>query len=368
MVFYAYAGYLLILIILAKFKKEELSIGEEYQPSISMIIAAYNEEKAIRGKIKESLALDYPKDKLEIIIASDASTDHTDNIVKEFAKDGVILVRQEKRNGKTAVQNFSVSRANGKILVFSDATTIFNKDVLKKLSRHFVDFRVGCVGGEEHFIRSDNEISEEAGFFWKYEALIRQKESDFNTMIGVSGCIFAIRKELYDSLDEGLIEDFALPLKVAKKGFKVVYEKEAIAYERAVPDTKAELARKTRIVSGGINVVWQLRTLLNPFKYPLLSFQIISHKLCRWLAPLFMITLFLSSLVLMPLQTGYFVIGMLQILFYLGALIGYFAQKQLWIPKILRLAYHFCIINSAAILGIIQFFHREKRTVWEPIR
>lgn len=367
-VFYAYVGYILTLLIFSKFKEKKLVKDEEFYPSISMIIAAYNEEKVIRNKIEQTLVLEYPKTKLEIIIASDASTDRTDDIVREFVGDGAILVRQETRKGKTAIQNFAVSRAKGEILVFSDATTVFNKDALKKLSRHFVDSRIGCVGGEEHFIKSDNEIFEEAGFFWKYETLIRQKESNFNTMIGVSGCIFAIRRELYEMLDEGLIEDFALPLKVAEKGFKVMYEKEAIAYERAVSDTRSELSRKTRIVSGGINVVWQMRRLLNPLKYPALSFQIISHKIFRWLSPIFMMSLFISNLFLMSSGTGYFVIGMIQILFYLAAVTGYFAQNRKWIPRILKLSYHFCVINSAAIFGIAQFLRGEKRTIWQPLR
>jgi cellulose synthase/poly-beta-1,6-N-acetylglucosamine synthase-like glycosyltransferase len=367
-IFYAYAGYFLLLIVLTKFKKERLYQDEKFLPSLSLIVAAYNEEKVIRRKIEESLVLEYPKDKLEIIIASDASVDTTDSIVKEFSKNGVILIRQNERKGKTAVQNLAVSKAKGDVLVFSDATTVFNKDVLKKLSRHFVDFRVGCVGGEEHFIKSGWEISEEASFFWKYETLIRQKESDFNTMIGVSGCIFAIRKELYEVLDEGLIEDFALPLKIAAKGLRTVYEKEAIAYERAVSDTMAELVRKTRIVSGGINVLWRMRALLNPVKYPLLSFQVISHKICRWLASIFIILFFISNLFLMYFGTGFFILGVFQILFYLTAALAYFLKKYKPLPKALRLIYHFCVINFAAIFGIARFICGEKKAAWEPIR
>lgn len=367
-VFYAYIGYLVVLSILVKIKKEDFSIDEEFLPPVSLIIAAYNEEDAIGEKIRQSLSLDYPKNKLQIIIASDASTDKTDELVKDFAREGVILVRQTERRGKTSAQNLAVANANGEILVFSDATTIFDKCALRKLIRHFVDYRVGCVGGEERFIESDKEISAEAGFFWKYETLIREKESEFNTMIGVSGCIFAMRKELYEPLEDGLIEDFTLPLNVAEKGFNTIYEKDAIAYERAVSDTQTELIRKTRIVSGGINVVWKKRALLNPLKYSKLSFQIFSHKICRWLAPIFMITFFISNLFLMQLGILYLILIMLQTIFYLMALVGYFAKSDHKISKVPRLIYHFCIVNSAAILGMAQFLHGEKKTVWQPVR
>lgn len=368
LVFYTYAGYLLVLAVITKFKKNNMGIDDEFLPALSLIIAAYNEEKTIEQKINGSLGMDYPKDRLEIIVASDASTDETDSIVKRFENKGVVLVRQPERGGKTAVQNFAASKAKGEILVFSDATTIYEKDVLKKMVRHFVDFRVGCVGGEEHFIKSDREISEEAGFFWKYETLIRQKESDFNTMIGVSGCIFAIRKELYEPLDESLIEDFALPLKVAAKGFKTIYEKSAVCYEKAAQDTRMELARKTRIVSGGMNVIWKMRDLINPLKYPLLSFQILSHKILRWLAPVFMITLFISNMFLMPMETAFFITGILQILFYATAIIAYFGKNHWKLPKLPRLIYHFCVVNSAAVLGMVQFFRGEKKAIWQPIR
>jgi cellulose synthase/poly-beta-1,6-N-acetylglucosamine synthase-like glycosyltransferase len=367
-VFYAYAGYLLLLMLINKVKKEPIEFDEEFVPSISLIIAAYNEEKVIGRKIEESLALDYPKDKLEIIVASDASTDGTDAIVKSFVHKGVILVRQAERKGKTSAQNLAFSKSTGEVLVFSDATTLLEKDVLRKLSRYFIDFRVGCVGGEERFIESKDEISEEAGFFWKYETLIRRAESDFNTMIGVSGCVFALRKDLYEPLDEALIEDFVLPLKVAAKGYKVVYEKDAIGYERAAPDTGSELKRKTRIVSGGISVVLNMRRLLNPLRHPLLAFQIFSHKICRWLAPVFMVLLFISNMFLLPFGIFYLVLGILQALFYLTALAGYFARNYRRLPRVPRLAYHFCVVNSAAVLGMAQFLRGEKKAIWNPVR
>lgn len=365
---YAYIGYLLILMIMTKFKKKEIIKDDDFIPSVSLIIAAYNEEKVIEKKIKETLKLDYPKEMLEIIVASDACDDKTDQIVNDFADRKVVLVRQDRRKGKTAVQNLAASKARGEVLVFSDATTIFKRDALRKLVRNFKDPSVGCVGGEEHFLKSDKEISEEASFFWKYEQFLRRIESDFHTLIAVSGCVFAIRKELYEPLEESLAEDFALPLKIGSMGFRVVYEKEAIAYEKASMDTKTELTRKTRIVSKGMNVLFKMRHLLNPFKYPLLSFQLISHKIFRWLTPLFMMLLFMSNITLLNASAWFFILGMLQLNFYLLALAGYLLKDYVHKPKLLRLIYHFCIVNLAAFWGIVKFLRGNKKVIWETVR
>lgn len=383
---YVYVGYLTILILLTMFKKNKIVSDNTVTPKVSLIIAAHNEEEVIRRKILESLhSLDYPKDKLEIIVASDASNDKTDDIVRGFADQGVKLVRQNERKGKTAVQNVAAKEAKGEIFVFSDATTIYRKDVISKLVRNFSDPKVGIVGGEEHFIASEDEIAsssaasggetprndgivEEASFFWRYEKLLREKESEFNTMIGASGCVFAIRKELYEPLEDSLIEDFALPLKVASKGYKVVCEKEAIAYERAASNIKTELIRKARIVTGGINVLWKMRYLLNPFKYPLLSFQLFSHKIARWFTPVFMALLFISNMYLMR-ESGFFLaLGLSQIAFYCLALMGYFVRNYRFSPKPIRIAYHFCVMNCAAVLGLLRFLRGDKKVIWTPVR
>ena len=353
---------------------------------VSLIIAAHNEEVVIRRKILEALHdLNYPKDKLEVIIASDASTDRTDEIVKGFLDQGVVLVRQRERKGKTGVQNLAVIQASGEILVFSDATTVYRSGVIRSLVRHFSDPMVGCVGGEEHFIKtadgssliadgkkeknpSRKDIALEASFFWKYEKIIRQKESEFNSMIGVSGCVFAIRKELYEKLDDSLIEDFALPLKVAAKGYKVICENRAIAHEKAAANTGTELARKTRIVTGGVNVLWKMRHLLNPFRYPLLSFQLFSHKIARWFAPLFMVTLFGSNMYLINQSKFFLTVGLAQIIFYGLAIIGHCIRHFKYMPKVVKIVYHFCVMNFAAVFGILRFLKGERRVIWMPAR
>jgi len=367
-IIYAYVGYFLLIFIFNLFKRNKHELDESYFPRVTHIVAAYNEEKVIEEKIKQTLSLNYPKSQIEVIIASDASTDNTDSIVKGFNDDRIVLVRQEKRGGKTSAQNLAVKKAKGEILVFSDATTTLETSALRRLIRHFKDESVGCVGGEERFIKSDNEISTEAGFFWKYEKLLRRQESKFNTMIGVSGCVFAIRKKLYEPLDDVLIEDFILPLKLASQGLKTVCEKKAIAYERATKDTKEEFSRKARIVAGGIGVIVNMRHLLNPFKYPLLAFQIISHKIFRWCVPVFMVVLFISNLFLIDISRLFFIVLVLQISFYSLASIGYMFKESDHMPKGIKIIYHFCIMNFSAVIGVIKFLKGEKKAIWQPIR
>src|SRR3989338_1476252 len=348
--FYTYIGYAALLYVVSFIKRNKVITDETYAPSISFIIAAYNEQVSIKDKIEKTLALDYPKEKMEIIIASDASTDKTDEIVLQYAKQGVKLCRMDERRGKTQVQNLAVSKAKGEILVFSDATTIYKKDAIKKLVRNFADKKIAIVAGEEEFIKK-GIMYKQVSVTWNYEKFLRRLESRFNSLIGVSGCIFAIRKNLYEKLSSGLIEDFTLPLLVLEKGYKVHLEEGAIGYEEPVSRSQDEFKRKARIVSNGISVVMNMRRLLNPFRNFKIAFQLISHKVFRWLAPIFMILLFVSSISLMNTGVVFFVFAIAQATFYLSAIFGY------------GLIRHFCIVNFAGIIGIFQFLRGNRKVM-----
>ncbi|MCK4948038.1 MAG: glycosyltransferase family 2 protein [Candidatus Aureabacteria bacterium] len=364
---YTYAGYLLLLTVLS-IKKKRINKGDIF-PYVSLIVAAYNEEDSIEGKIKNSLKLNYPKEKLEIIVASDCSTDNTDKIVEKYLDKGIKLVRQNQRNGKTAVQNLAVASAKGEILVFSDATTIYDKEALKKMVRNFNDSTVGCVAGVERFVKPEKSlIAEEVSLFWKYEQLLRQKETDVSSIVAVSGCIFAIRKFLHEELSENLVEDLILPLKTIFKGYRVVNEKEAIGYEETVINSEDDYKRKERIVTGGIIGLLYMKHLLNPVRYPILSFQLISHKIFRWLTPFFLIVLFLSNMYLIRNGLFFQVFGFLQILCYLLAGIGYLLRKTENTLKIFKIPYYFCLINAAAAVGVIKFLSGKRQIVWTPVR
>ncbi len=367
-VFYAYAGYMLLLAAIVIFKKKDAA-KKDAEPFVTMIIAAFNEEKAIEKKIRNCFELEYPKEKIEFLIVSDASTDRTDEIVESFRDKGIKHYRMNERKGKTAAQNYAVRSARGDILIFSDATTIYKQDAVRKLVRNFSDKNVGIAAGEEVFRKKEgSSVYDEVSFSWKYERLLRRLESGFNTLIGVSGCIFAIRRELYKELDEGLIEDFALPLLVAEKGYRVHLEKDAVAYEESVLDGRDEFNRKARIVSGGVNVVFNLRRLLNPVKYPKLAFQIVSHKIFRWTTPVSLVTLLASNIALAGKGLVYNIFLGVQITGYLLAETGYFMRYSKVSIRAFKVPFYFLMVNAAAVVGIFRFFKGERKTIWETVR
>ncbi|MBD3245971.1 MAG: glycosyltransferase [Candidatus Omnitrophica bacterium] len=365
--FYAYAGYPLLLWMLARLRPAPVRADAQDTPLVSLIIAAYNEERSIARKLEETLTYDYPRDRLEVIVASDGSTDATDRIVSGYGGRGVKLVRNEPRQGKTAAQNKAVETARGHILLFSDATTKWDPDTLRMLVRNFHDAGVGCVGGEEYFL-PEGGIAREAHFFWKYEKFIRRCESRIRSVIGVSGCVFGIRRELYLPLSDSLIEDFALPLAVIRSGFRCVCEPRARAYEAAAPDISAEFARKSRIVSNGMRVVWHMRALLNVVRFPLPAWQLFSHKICRWLAPVAMAVLFLSTLFGPGGSAFVAAAGIAQLIFYTFACTGFLLRLRPRTPVWIRMPYHFCLMNIAALSGLGKFFRGERKVLWEPVR
>lgn len=365
---YAYVGYLCLLTVITRFRRRTVR-QTDATPPVTMLIAAYNEEGAIEEKIHNCLGQDYPPDKLEIIIVSDSSTDRTDEIVARYAKDGVRLIRQPVRRGKTSALNLAIEEATGEILVFSDATTYFPQDTVEKLVRNFGDPLVGCVGGEPRFRLPDQKtMGEEVSQYWRYERLLRIKESEFNTLIGVSGCVFAIRRELAEPLREDLIEDLVLPLKVAGRGYRVVYEQEAVAYEEMSHTGEQELNRMVRVVVGGVNALWHMKSLLNPIRHPRLAFQLFSHKICRWLAPFFHATFFLSTLVLMLSEAAFLPLGTAMITFVTLSVLGGLLHNRGPLPRLLKIPYYFMLINLAFLAGLYQFLAGERHVTWDPIR
>lgn len=367
-VVYAYAGYLTLLMVFTLFRRERAD-KEDIYPDVTMIIAAFNEEKTIEKKIENCLELDYREENLEIIIVSDASTDRTEEIISRCDSERVKLLRMEERRGKTAAQNYAVSFAKGEILVFSDATTIYRKDALRKLVRNFRDQKVGIVAGEEKFrSNEDSRICKEVSLSWRYERVLRRMESKFNSLIGVSGCIFAIRADLYQKLKENLIEDFALPLNVLEKGYRVYLETEAVGYEEAVLEAKDEFRRKARIVSGGLNVLFNMRRLLNPFKHFKLSFQLVSHKIFRWFTPVFLVGLFISNTLLLNGSILFKLFFLIQLTGYGLAVIGFLLRKNALSIKLFKIPFYFCLVNLAAVIGIFRFLFKENKVIWEPVR
>lgn len=366
-ILYTYFGYPLALYLISLIMNNKIN-KKNIEPEITFLITAYNEEKHIREKIENTLNLDYPREKLEIIVASDASSDETDEIVNDYKNKGVILYRVEGRVGKTEVQNQAVKIAKGEIVIFSDADSMYDKFAITKIVRNFNDIKIGGVSGECRYI---NPHKKSIGFavkiFWFYEIIIKKIQTKINTLTGVSGCIYAIRKELYVPLPKNIISDLVEPLKIFEKGYRVVYESKAIAYEKTRESSKKEFAMRVRVISRGMYGILNMKKLLNPFKYGLFSFQLFSHKVLRWIVSFFVISLFFSNFFLLG-EKNYNIIFTIQVIFYLFAFLGMiygFLDKKI---KIFSIPLYFCIVNCASIIAFLKTIKGIKITVWETER
>jgi len=370
LLFYIYFGYPLLLYLLSLFRRSRVRTDETYRPIVSLIIAAYNEEAVIGEKIENSLQLDYPKDKLEIIVFSDASTDRTDEIVKSYADQGVKLLRIEERKGKTYCQNEAAKIAQGKILVFSDANSMYEPNAVRKLVRHFADERVGCVSGELRY-RSDKGSVEGERTYWKYEQTIKRLESRVSSVVGGNGSIYAVRQELFESLPSDALEDFVRPLRLVQKGYRVIYEPNALNWETAAPNPSREFQRRVRIVTRSVYSLFRdkaLRTLLNPFRYGIFSVQLWSHKVLRWFSGLFSLLMFTLNIFLLEQGTMYTVTMAGQGAFYLLAFWGFISETALnrRAPKLPHIAYYFCLSCYAMLKGVYNGLRGRTIVTWQP--
>jgi len=362
---YTYIGYPCLLLILSLLKTKPVSKADT-APSVSIVITAYNEEKIIRDKIENSLSLDYPSGKLEIIVASDHSTDRTDEIVSEYAKTGVKLVRNSGQRGKEAAQNEAISHARGDILVLSDASIMIERETLRKMVSNFNDQSIGCVSSEDKIVPSDNTEYQGEGLYVKYEMFLRKLESKVNSLVGASGSLYAARRELCDHSLSGLSEDFFRVLSVARKGYRTIVEPEAFGIYKTVRSAKKEFRRKMRTVMRGMSALFHAKDMLNPFRYGFLSIQLISHKLLRWSVPWFMIGMAITNVFLIRESSFYFMIFLAQITFYVLAVVGHFLQERRLKTVLLKVPYFFCTVNLAILAAWWKYFSGKRYVTWEP--
>lgn len=369
-VFYTYFGYPIVLIYCAWVKQllkknEQTTLQDSTLPLITVVIAAYNEEKHITKKIQDTLNLSYPKEKRDILVFSDASSDRTDEIVRSFEKEGVRLLRIEGRKGKTYCQNKAVEEAKGDIIVFTDATSILQENSLLKIVQPFKDTQVGCVGGAlqyaPHYGATDN-IGENEGMYGKFEHFIKKKESECLSVIGVSGAFYAVRKEAYVSLPDYVISDLIEPLIVRKYGYKSVYQPSAVCVDYTASSHGNEFHRKIRTILRGMNGLFWAKQLMNPLRHPIVSWQIFSHKTLRWSAPYILLILFFvhAGIVLVGGGTLYTVLFYFHIGIYIGAVVG--CKSSL---RIFRVMYYVMMLNVAAFIASIQFLRGKNMIVWE---
>jgi len=369
LIIYTYFGYPVFLTLMALLERKQFK-KSEITPTVSLIIAAYNEEKSIQQKIVNSLSLDYPKDKLEIIIASDCSSDKTEEITAKYRDQGVRLSVAQKRSGKTAGRNRVVPEARGEINLLSDATGMYEKDVIRKLVRNFADRQVGCVAGILRYINpTSSVVGSGEGLYWRYEVVLRKKESLLGNLTAVSGSIYAFRKELFRKIPEELADDLIMPLTVKKLGYFCVFEPEAVCTEEAAKEDSEEFSKRVRIANRNIMGLLYCASLLNIFKYGVFAVQLISHKVLRLLMPLMMIALFVINPLIMNRSEIFASVWAAQIFFYGAALLGFIIQKRFSKRnKVLCVPLFFCLTNLGILLGIFKFCRGQKKAIWEPVR
>lgn len=362
--FYSYFGYPLILLAIGRLRSSPVR-SAAIQPSVSLIITVHNEERVIRQKLQNTLALDYPRDHFEIIVASDASTDKTEEIVQEYSSSGVGLVVQSERKGKEAAQRLAVKRARGEILVFTDASVMLPTKAVRNIVRNFADPTVGCVSSEDCIINAQGESSGE-NFYVRYEMWLRRLETRANSVVGLSGSFFAIRRALCGRWSDCLASDFYLLLNAVRQGYRGISDPESVGYYSVVSSPEKEFQRKTRTVLRGLTAFFATREVLNPFLYGLFTWQVISHKLIRWLVPPLLCVIFLSNSLLLtsPFYQASF---SLQVLFYGAAIIGY-KYPALQMYTLIKVASFFSIANLSIAVAWWRYLSGREQLQWEPTR
>jgi cellulose synthase/poly-beta-1,6-N-acetylglucosamine synthase-like glycosyltransferase len=344
------------------------TVKKDILPEISILIAAYNEAKNIDRKILNTLSLDYPKDKVEILVGSDGSSDDTCKIVQRHAATGVRLFKFQSNRGKTAVQNDLVSASTGEILVFTDAASLLPPEAIRKIVRKFADAEIGCVAGKMRFVDTDQNLTTRSqGLYWQYEVKLRQWESKLGRLIGVDGPLYAVRRECYEPLEDHIISDLMTPLIVLAKGKKVVIDPDAMVDEDPTTKTHQEYTTRRRITLRGLAGLYSFKYMLNPLKYPFLSLQLFLHKILRWCVGVLLSINILACLGL--LDHWFFKIWLcMVILFLIAAALGWIGERCGFSIKLLSIPYYFVLINAAATAGIIDFFRNKKAATWVPVR
>lgn len=369
-VVYTYVGYGLIIYILDNLigrNKNTDNQADKFYPEVTLMVAAYNEERFIESKIANSLSLDYPADKLNLWIVADGSTDRTVEIAKKFPT--VTTFHSPERKGKIHAVNRVMKSVKTSIVIFSDANTVLNKEAIKNIARHFKDEKVGGVAGEKQIVnnKSDNASGSGEGLYWKYESALKKMDSNLTTAIGAAGELFALRTELYHETEpDTLIEDFVTSMRIVAKGYRFVYEPEAYAIETASATIKDEWKRKVRISAGGIQAIVRLPELLNPFRYGLICWQYVSHRVLRWtLAPLALPVILITNIFLFNQSLFYKVCLLGQLAFYSIALLGHLLRDKKISIKGFFVPYYFSMMNLSVFAGVLRLIRKQQSVVWE---
>ena len=369
---YVYLGYPVLLILLNKLIRPRNTLQEDMTPQVAMFVSCYNEEDVIETKIKDCLALDYPSDKIEFIFISDGSEDRTDEIIRRYQEQGIQLVRQEGRLGKTSGLNLGMQETTAEIVVFSDANAMYDSQAIRLLVRNFKDEQVGYVVGAALYTDgNDNAAAGSENAYWEYEMAIKKMETKLHSVVGGDGAIYAIRRKLYITLEREDINDFVNPLQIIDQGYRGVFEPEAKCFEETAGDFEKEGNRKERIVNRSFRGLMKVKSVMNPFKTGFFSLEVISHKLLRWLIPAFLMLAATGSIALSLLGLEMFhYITIIGISFLWLALAGYFQSKKNseTSSTILYIPYYFMLVNIRSLLGIISALRGNIQVTWNSPR
>ncbi len=373
-IFYTFFGYGILLYLLVRIKrlvKKPFLFSSTYDlPSVTVIVAAFNEEGLIEEKIKNCLELNYPQNKLQLIFITDGSSDRTPELVAKHSE--IHLLHEDQRLGKMAAIKRAMPFVSGQITVFTDANTFLNNDALTHLVKHYQNPKIGAVAGEKKIMVSQSADASSAGegFYWKYESALKKWDYELYSNVGAAGELFSIRTDLYEPVEtDTIIDDHMIAMRIAEKGYIIAYEPNAYALETASADSSEELKRKIRIAAGGIQSVYRLKKAANPLNNPILTFQYFSHRLLRWvITPWLMILLFFLNIAIVityPESGLYLITLFLQISFYLAALLGWYLEGRKITMKAAFIPFYFSMMNYAVIAGTFRYYKGAQSAAWE---
>ena len=400
MIFYVYLGYPALIALIGLIRNKKIHKGP-FEPTVTILIAAYNEQDVIESTLKNKLDLDYPKEKLEIIVISDGSTDKTEEIVRRYEGENVRLVRQEPRAGKTSALNMAAPQAKGEIIALSDANSLWAKDALAKLAGNFADPSVGYVTGKMVYTNPDGSVvGDGSTAYMKYENFLRSAEMGVGSIVGVDGGIDAVRKNLYQPMNPDQLPDFVLPLKVIEQGYRVIYEPDAILKEPSLKEPRDEYRMRVRVALRSLWALWDMRHLLTigrspshvrtltPSEFPpfprsdapeatpshlltfspsaLYAWQLWSHKVLRYMCFIFLLAAYFANLALWSSGVFYKLFFIVQNVCYLGAIISPLLVKAGRKSRVLYLLHYFVLLNLASAHAFIKFLLGQKTVIWEP--
>lgn len=388
LIIFTYLGYPLALVLLAPLRRRPVMRPEPFEPSISLVIAARNEEKHLRAKLENCTELDYPRDKIEVIVVDDGSEDSTGDVLRAFCEERVRrgdamppvrVTRQKISRGKAAALNMGVAMASGDLIVFSDADSLISRHSLRLLVQPFSNPIVGCVAGRYFPGGVTGRNAQGVGLYWKYENYLRRKESQVGGILGASGSLYAIRREAYPTLPDGVInDDFIIPMRMTEQGYRCLYEPRATAVEDESGNETLEFSRRVRIMAGNCEHLWMFRSLLGNWRRWRTVFQLICHKLLRVLSPWFVIGLVASSIGLVAthpvtvegvLQWSglfYHIAFALLLLLFICAALGYWGRGRAF--KLVYLSWYFLMLNVAALAGTYYFACNRKGLRWGRLK